>query len=218
MVTIGNSEGELELALGHILSDYLPQTVGYSPEIEIYENGRKKRRDASRDSWRPGSGEIRVKFGGATTRLQSATDAELNEETSAPSTPEPPFPEGFGPLLEQIADLIKSLERAEQRPGFDFVALKWFRDKVLPAESFGWAETPSARDEVLRVAIRDGVVLTSKVPNPKDPLFPVTAIRLNRQHPQVLTLLGEPGVTGSGFQPVGIRGEALSETVLRERR
>ena len=218
MVTVGNSEAELELALGRILRDYLPQTAGYSPEIEIYENGRKKRRDASRDSWRPGSGEIRIRFGGATSKLQSATDTEANEENSAPSTPEAPPPEGFGTILEQLADLIKSLDRAEQRPGFDFVALKWFRDQVLPAEGYGWAETPSARDEVLRHAINGGAVLTSKVPNPKTPLFPVTAIRLNRQHPQVVTLLGERGVAASGFRPVSIQGEGLSQTVLRDRR
>ena len=218
MVTIGNSAAELELALGHILPNYLPQTAGYSPEIEIYENGRKKRRDASRDSWRPGSGEIRIKFGGAITKLQSPADAEPHEKSSSPITPEAPVPVGSGKPLEQIADLIKSLEKAEQRPGFDFVALKWFRDQVLPAEGYDWAETPSARDEVLRDAIKDGAVLTSKVPNPKTPLFPVTAIRLNRQHPQVLSLLGERGVTASSFQPVSIRGEGLSETVLRERR
>ncbi len=123
-----------------------------------------------------------------------------------------------GTLLDQIVDFLRSLEKAEQRPGFDFVALRWFRDQVLPAEGFDWAETPSGRDEVLRAAIKDGAVLTSKVPNPKTPLFPVTGIRLNRQHPQVVSLLGEPGVTSFNFQPVSIRGEALSETVLRERR
>ena len=218
MVTIGSSESELELALGHILPGYLPQTEGYSPEIEIYENGRKKRRDASRDSWRPGSGEIRIKFGGAKTKPQSATDTEPNELTSVPSIPEAPVPESFGTLVEHISDLIKSLESAEQRPGFDFVALTWFRDKVLPAEGHGWAETPSGRDEVLRAAIKDGAVLTSKVPNPKAPLFPVMAIRLNRQHTDVVGLVGGPGVSASNFQPVSIRGEALSETVLRERR
>ena len=77
---------------------------------------------------------------------------------------------------------------------------------------------PSDRDEVLRNAIRVRAVLTSKVPNPKAPLFPVTSIRLNRQQPEVVSLLGEPIGSGFSFQPVSIRGEALSETVLRERR
>ena len=76
----------------------------------------------------------------------------------------------------------------------------------------------TARDQVLREAINDGIVLTSKVPNPKSPAFPVTAIRLNRQHPQVVTVLGEQETPAAGFQPVDIGGEPLSETVLRERR
>jgi len=61
-------------------------------------------------------------------------------------------------------------------------------------------------------------VLTSKVPNPKSPSYPVTAIRLNRQHPQVAAVLGEQDSAALGFQPVDIRGEPLSETVLRDRR
>lgn len=221
MVTIGISETQLELALSQVLPGYLPQTAGYSPEIEIYENGRKKRRDASRNSWRPGSGEIRIKFGGATPNMQSANDLETHEEiedTSLSIDQTSPAPKNFGTFLEQLAELINSLARAEQRPGFDFVALTWFRDKVLPAEGYRWSETPSARDEIIRAAIKDGAVLTSKVPNPKAPLYPVMTIRLNRQHPEVIANLSEYVLPSSTFQPVSIKGEALSETVLHERR
>jgi len=49
-------------------------------------------------------------------------------------------------------------------------------------------------------------------------MFPVTAIRLNRSLPEVQTLLGAAADSPLGFQPVAIRGEALSATVLRERR
>ena len=208
----------MEQSLGILVETWLPQTAGFSLEVDIFEKGRKKRRDASSDSFRPGSSEIRIKFGGSLTRLQSAPDIEPNEETAAPSTPEDPVPEVFGTPLEQIADLIKSLEKAEQRPGFGFVALRWFRDQVLPAEGYSWAKTPTAWDEALRAAIQDGAVLTSKVPNPKAPLYPVTAIRLNRQHPQIVAVLGAQVGSSSGFQPVSIRGEELSQTVLRDRR
>ena len=218
MTTIGNSEADLEQALSDILPKILPQAAGYSLEIEIYENDRKKRRDASRSSWRPGSGEIRIKFGGAATTSQSQTTAESSQRISDLSAPETPNPFGDDSDSGRLADLIKSLDKAEQRPGFDFVALKWFRDQVLPAEGYGWAQMPSDRDEVLRNAIRVRAVLTSKVPNPKAPLFPVTSIRLNRQQPEVVSLLGEPIGSGFSFQAVSIRGEALSETVLRERR
>lgn len=218
MVTIGHSEAELELTLGRILVDYLPQTAGYSPEIEIYENGRKKRRDASRDSWRPGSGEIRIRFGGATTKPQSEISPGLDVQDPVPSHAEALVPGGARTPLGQLADLVKSLEKAEQRPGFEFVSLKWFRDLFLPAEAHEWAASSTARHEALRQAINDGIVLTSKVPNPKAPAFPVTAIRLNRQHPEFVAILGEPTIAASSFQPVNIRGEALSQTVLRERR
>jgi hypothetical protein len=57
----------------------------------------------------------------------------------------------------------------------------------------------------------------SKVPNPKSPQFPVTAIRLNRLLPEIQAILGEQ-VADSDFRPVDIRGEQLSATVLRERR
>jgi hypothetical protein len=61
-------------------------------------------------------------------------------------------------------------------------------------------------------------VLTSKVPNPKSPAFPVTAIRLNRSLPEVAEILGAPAPPPAEFSPIAIRGEELSQTVLRERR
>ena len=50
------------------------------------------------------------------------------------------------------------------------------------------------------------------------PMFPVTAIRLNRSLPEVRRLLGVAGDAAPRVKPVAIRGEALSATVLRERR
>ena len=80
------------------------------------------------------------------------------------------------PASDPISDLVQALDRSESRPGYGFVALKWFRDVVLPA--FRWARLESARQAILREAIEKRFVLTSKVPNPKSPEFPVTAIRL----------------------------------------
>jgi hypothetical protein len=115
-----------------------------------------------------------------------------------------------------LEDLIRSLDRAESKPGYNFVALKWFRDVVLP----GVRPDMSAeeRNLVLRDAIEKRLVLTSKVSNPKSPEFPVTALRLNRSLPETQAILGIPDTALSEFQPVAIRGEALSTTILRERR
>jgi len=71
---------------------------------------------------------------------------------------------------------------------------------------------------VLREAIEKRLVLTNKVPNPKSPQFPVTALRLNRSLPETQAILGTHDTTSSEFQPVAIRGEAISTTILRERR
>ena len=82
-----------------------------------------------------------------------------------------------------MADLVRALDRAESRPGYGFVSLKWFRDGVLTA--FDWAQPDATRQNVLREAIEKRLVLTSKAPNPKSPEFPVTAIRLNRLLPEI---------------------------------
>jgi hypothetical protein len=113
--------------------------------------------------------------------------------------------------------VIRSLDEAEKRPGFDFVALKWFRDLLLPGRIPQVAQGAIGADALIREAVESQIILTYKVPNPKSPSFPVTAIRLNRQHRVVRDFLQESGRTEE-FHPVAIRGEALSTTVLRDRR
>ncbi|HLJ65594.1 MAG TPA: hypothetical protein VKT70_15895, partial [Stellaceae bacterium] len=93
-----------------------------------------------------------------------------------------------------------------------------FRDTALPQEGVAWAGDESTRYDVLREGIDRRWILTSKIPNPRSPHFPVTAIRLNRQMPEVNTALGSPAGNPQAFRPVPIRGESLSATVLRARR
>ena len=62
MITIQDAKSELERTIGSAVEPYLPQTMGYDTEVDIIENHRKKRSDASRDSWRPEMGEIRIRF------------------------------------------------------------------------------------------------------------------------------------------------------------
>ena len=107
---------------------------------------------------------------------------------------------------------------AETRPGYEFVSLKWFRDTALTYDGFSWAADEFARHDALREAIDRRWILTSKVTNPRPPNFPVTAIRLNRQIPEVSAALGTRASSPVAFHPVAIRGEALSATVLRDRR
>jgi hypothetical protein len=178
----------------------------------VDKNGRKKRKNASADNWSPDLGEVRVNFEPDVTNPDILV-AEQESELSAESPAKP----SDAIASEPIPDLVRTLDRAESRPGYQFVALKWFRDVALAGESFGWAQSDSARQGILREAIERRLILISKVPNPKSPQFPVTAIRLNRLLPEIRAILGEQ-VADSDFRPVDIRGEKLSATVLRERR
>jgi hypothetical protein len=116
---------------------------------------------------------------------------------------------------EGLTALIRALDRAELRPSYSFVAFKWFRDVGMSSDA---ALAGVNREALLREAIEKGIVQTGKVPNPKNPEFPVTTVRLNRSTAEVQTALRSQGAAGV-FAPVSpIRGGPLSKTVLGERR
>ncbi|MEQ1931791.1 MAG: hypothetical protein ABL957_14840 [Parvularculaceae bacterium] len=117
-----------------------------------------------------------------------------------------------------LSNLVDALNRAEARPGFDFISLKWFRDTALLNEDFDWAADEAARHNALAAAIDRRLILTKKVRNPKSPQFPVTAIYLNRSAPEVKAILGLRRQKIPDFNPIVIRGEALSASILRDRR
>ncbi|MGA2878987.1 MAG: hypothetical protein ABSG13_08565 [Bryobacteraceae bacterium] len=182
---------------------------GYRARISLYDSGvkpRKKKRNASADNWSPKSGEIRISFEPDTLSPSkpAQTDAPATFEAHVESDP--------------VVDLVRVLDAVESRPGYNFVALKWFRDTALPEAKLEWAASEPMRQTVLRSSIDRRLVLTSRVQNPKAPQFPTTAIRLNRILPEVKTMLGDRENSIRDFEPVSIRGESLSETVLRERR
>jgi hypothetical protein len=204
---IADLEFQLERSFSESLSDSLAQRfAGYRPRVSLYENDRKKRHNAGDENWSPQTGEIRITFE-IEPDVESAIRANASE---SPQTLSPDLPDG-------LDDLVRQLARAESRPGYSFVALKWFRDAVLPAIRPEWHDA-DIRDRILRTAIERRLILTSKVPNPKSPEFPVTAVKLNRSIPEVVAVLGAQGAASTEFHPVPIRGEAISKTILRERR
>ena len=216
MSTIQDIEKQLEIELSETLKKLGLEPPGYQCEARLHGKSRNKRRDASFEKyWSPDTDSIIIQF------KPSA------EQTSEPASP-PARPSSVAPSREAgqsrpapadpLSDLIRALDRAESRPGYTFVALKWFRDTALPSEGFAWASIVSERQVVLRDAIDQRLVLTGKMDNPRSPQFPVTAIRLNRLMPRVKAALGLPADALPDFQPVSIRGEALSATVLRDRR
>jgi len=235
-LTIPEAEEMIEEALEELAFSTDPGLVralrflsppGYQAIVELCgENGRSKRRNASAACWTPEEDELRIYF----ERVgEDADDEEVRGEApveirpgaiSRSNRPAPVVFEdgnvdsGSGQLPPDIDDRIKELcaTLAEaERGGHAFIALKWFRDSFLPRKSYHWNQNPESRQMVLAEAILRGVVLTSKIPNPKTPAYPTTTIRLNR---------AEAGVPEEAqrFRPVAVQGDALSAGLMDENR
>jgi hypothetical protein len=206
-----NADVELELCqkVPEFLRELGILPRGYQCEVHLHRGNRKKRRDAEFEgNWDPDTDSIRISF----SPTEEGTEAVTGEMVVSSGTTSRESTE------DQLLDLLRALDRAERRPGYEFVSLKWFRDAALAHEGLSWAADELARHNVLREAIDRRWILTSKVANPRPPHFPVTAIRLNRQMPQVNAALGTRAGGAPALRPVRIRGESLSATVLHDRR
>ena len=188
---------------------------GYQAIVELCsENGRSKRRNASAETWSPEEDEVRIYF----ERIDGEEPVASRSLRSLPrSVSDHAYAdEGLqdGPIATadldaRVKELCGALAEAE-RGGHAFIALKWFRDSFLPRKSFRWNQNPEMRQAVLAEAIQRGVVLTSKIANPKTPAYPTTTIRLNR---------AEAGIPEEAqrFHPVAVNGEALTAVLEEER-
>ena len=188
---------------------------GYQAIVELCsENGRSKRRNSSAESWSPEEDEVRIYFertedAEATPRLARApravVDADEDDEEEGDSQ-EAQIP---ADLDARVKELCAALAEAE-RGGHAFIALKWFRDSFLPRKAFRWNQHPESRQAILAEAIQRGVVLTSKIANPKTPAYPTTTIRLNR---------AEAGMPEEAqrFHPVTVHGDSIAEAIEEER-
>jgi hypothetical protein len=186
---------------------------GYQAIVELCsENGRSKRRNAIAEDWSPEEDEVRIYFeriddGEPAPRpVRSARSihehrGEREEESQEILVP--------ADLDARVKELCSALAEAE-RGGHAFIALKWFRDSFLPRKAFRWNQNPESRQSVLAEAIQRGVVLTSKIANPKTPAYPTTTIRLNR---------AEAGIPEEAqrFHPVAMQGESLAAVIEDER-
>ncbi len=186
---------------------------GYQAIVELCsENGRSKRRDASADTWSPEDDEVRIYFeridgdepAPRASRVQRTAPARVLDEEDGEA-------EGVLPadMDARVKELCTALAEAE-RGGHAFIALKWFRDSFLPRKAYRWNQHPETRQAVLAEAIQRGVVLTSKIANPKTPAYPTTTIRLNR---------AEAGIAEDTqrFHPVEVQGEPVGVAIDEER-
>ena len=215
MSTINESRMKLEQMLAVMLPHYLPQAEGCGVEVVIIEDGLKMHGGADSESWRPfNGGEIRVRFDAV---VEEEAEHEIEYEEASNYAEEAEY-DDRGNSWQNRYELIRSLQRAGRREGFEFVSLKWFRDLFLPAEQYDWTDSLETRSREIGDAIDEGAILTYKVPNTRSPEFPVTAIRLNHEHPDVKAVLGEAPPRSGGLHPVGLRGQHLSSTMMRDRR
>ena len=185
---------------------------GYQAIVELCsENGRSKRRNAMADSWSPEEDEVRIYFErigaeDAPPRVRTASRPVADHAADEDEAVEPVV---AADLDARVRELCNALAEAE-RGGHAFIALKWFRDSFLPRKSYRWNQNPESRQAVLAEAIQRGVVLTSKIANPKTPAYPTTTIRLNR---------AEAGIPEEAqrFHPVSVSGETITAVLEEER-
>jgi hypothetical protein len=187
---------------------------GYQAIVELCsENGRSKRRNATAESWSPEEDEVRIYFERidgveAAPRASRAAIEHVyhDDDEDDDDSQEAQIP---ADLDARVKELCAALAEAE-RGGHAFIALKWFRDSFLPRKAFRWNQNPESRQAVLAEAIQRGVVLTSKIANPKTPAYPTTTIRLNR---------AEAGMPEEAqrFHPVAVHGDSIAEAIEEER-
>ena len=209
---------DIEQSLANLKSSALPPALeglrhlplgGHEPRVSIRgrDGGRRVRKDADASYFNPENCEVVIQFvpsGDAYDEvvLQRPKDSGANGDNVGTFDDET--------ALKQLLDALSQAERSRE-----FVGLKWFRDQYLAVQGLEWARDPRASGALLRRAIEQRLILTSQVPNPNNPLHPVTAIRINRRHPRFQTGTERRGNT---FTPISIRGGAIADTVLGDRR
>jgi hypothetical protein len=184
--------------------------AGYQAIVELCsESGRGKRRNAMAETWSPEEDEVRIYFeriDGAEAVPRSVRAAVEQAFDEGDDSQEAVIP---ADLDARVKELCAALAEAE-RGGHAFIALKWFRDSFLPRKAFRWNQHPDSRQTVLAEAIQRGVVITSKIANPKTPAYPTTTIRLTR---------AEAGLPDEAqrFRPVAAHGDSIAEAIEEER-
>ncbi len=185
---------------------------GYQVIVELCsENGRSKRRNALADTWSPEDDEVRIYFERTEGEEPAPRLSRAPRVAASHAMGEDEEEAGVLPadMDTRVKELCAALAEAE-RGGHAFIALKWFRDSFLPRKAFRWNQHPDTRQVVLAEAIQRGVVLTSKIANPKTPAYPTTTIRLNR---------AEAGIPEEAqrFHPVEVQGEPVAAAIEEER-
>lgn len=159
--------GRLPAALQPLLHIAPPDGSSVHVSLRARESGRQLRRNQPLDSFQPRNSAVWVVY-------------EVPQQENMQADP------GTG---EPMVDFVIALDHAERDPHLSFIALKWFRDTYLQKRGFAWAFDPDMPRRLIQEATDAGIIVMHKVPNPKQPEFPVTGIRLDRENPLVQDVL-----------------------------
>ncbi len=215
---IGDLQFDIEQSLANLKTSALPPALeglrhlplgGHEPRVSIRgrDGGRKVRRDADASYFDPEICEVVIQFV-PSDHPYDEFDPHRQDASEAKGDSASEFDRETA--MDQLLDALSEAERPRE-----FVGLKWFRDQYLSSRGYDWARDPRTSGTLLHRATEQRLILTSQVPNPNNPLHPVTAIRVNRRHPRFNM---ESPPRHAGFQRVRIRGGAIADTVISDRR
>ena len=156
-----------------------PRGFAISVELRPFEDPDHPGEFAEDSRWDPRHGDVLITFepgreGGWRDERREGREGRRGWRDGAPAEM-PPAPD---PELA-VEDVVRVLSRAESDPAFTFVALKFLRDQLLPRH-VAWGSLPHEAQIQINYAIDQRVLLTGKVENPRQPQYPVTAVKLNR--------------------------------------
>lgn len=141
----------------------------------------------------------------AGSRMETSNRIESGNRVEAVSRPRPPQSES---MMDRIISALESRER--QR---DFIWAGFVVNDLLP----GLGSDRREAQEWFDLMVEQGIILLTKVPNPNNPDFPTTKVQLDRENETVRRVL-QTEAPAKRFEPLAVRGDSASSTLLRERR
>jgi len=153
-----------------------PRGFAINVELRPFEDPDRPGEFAEDSRWDPRHGDVLITYEPGRDenwRDDRREDRRGWRDGPPAELPPPPDPE------VAVEDVVRVLARAESDPAFTFVALKFLRDQLLPRH-VAWAAIPHEAQIQINRSIDAGAVVTTKVENPRQPQYPVTAVKLNR--------------------------------------
>ena len=107
------------------LSYSLPEN--YQPQVSLLDaNRRKKNRNAAANNWSPESGRIEIRFESVMREDKKSVESPRKDEITSGIQSQSTASTTRKHLPPAEIDLLKALDRAESKPGWNFVPLKKF--------------------------------------------------------------------------------------------